>query len=163
MAWLMSMSYRRATLSRTATLTLHATLAIRYSNPDVSEGIGCDARVRGLPGEMSEARSGMRQIRASRPDQRTGTKPLSGLGVQAQAFHQALVGLYLRIAGRQQHVAAEKRVGAGQKAQSLQGVAHGFAAGGKAHVRTRHGDAGDGDGAYEFEWVQGVGASQRCA
>ena len=68
-----------------------------------------------------------------------------------------------RVAGGQQPVAVEDRIGAGQEAQRLHRLAHLLAAGRQAHLRLRHGDARDRDGAHELERVERLDAVQRRA
>ncbi len=88
---------------------------------------------------------------------------LAGVDAHAQALQQALVGLHARIAGGQQHVAVEHRVGAGHEAQRLHGVVHGLAAGRQAHHGARHGDARHRDGAHELERIERLDVGQRRA
>src|SRR3546814_5971868 len=64
------------------------------------------------------------------------------------------------LAGGQQLLAVEDRVGAGGEAQRLQLVAHLLAPGGQPHHRPGHGDAGDGDRAHELERIQLRGRSE---
>ena len=58
------------------------------------------------------------------------------------------------IAGRQQLVAVEDRVGAGEEAQRLHRVAQLAPAGRQPHHRLRHRDARDGDRAHELERIE---------
>src|SRR5947207_8490458 len=67
---------------------------------------------------------------------------------------QRLIGFDIRIAGRQQPIAVENRIGAGEKAKRLNGVGEFASAGRKTHHRLRHRDSRGGYRADELERVE---------
>ncbi len=88
---------------------------------------------------------------------------IAALGVQAQLGKQRAVALCLGVAGGQQLVAVENRVGTGQKGKRLGGFAHLLAACREAHMALGHHDARHGNGADERQRVQVLRVFQRGA
>ena len=83
------------------------------------------------------------------------------IGRRPSFREQRLVAIDIRVAGRQQLVAVEHRIGTGEEAERLHLVAHRLAAGGETHERGRHRDAGRRDGAHELEVVDALDACHR--
>nr|GEU28319.1 conserved hypothetical protein [Tanacetum cinerariifolium] len=82
---------------------------------------------------------------------------------QAQLGQQFAVVVRFRVVGGEQLVAVKNRIGAGQEAHRLHRFAHLAPARRQAHARFRHGDAGDCNGAHEFERIERIDAIQRRA
>ncbi len=81
-------------------------------------------------------------------------------GVEPQLREQRAVGVDVGVAGRQQLVAVEDRVRAGEEAQRLDGVAQLAPARRQPHHGLRHRDPRDGDRAHEIERVERGGAAE---
>ena len=81
---------------------------------------------------------------------------------EAELREQRAVGLGFRVAGRQELVAVEDRVRAGEEAQRLHRIAELAAAGREPHHRLRHRDPRDRDRADELERIE-RGARRRSA
>ena len=82
---------------------------------------------------------------------------------QSEALEQPPIGRGVGIARRQQLLAVEDRVRAGEEAQRLQLVAEIAAARGQPDVRPRHQDPRDGDAAHELERIERRGVGERRA
>ena len=83
--------------------------------------------------------------------------------MQVEPAEQCAVVFHVRVAGGQQLLAVEDRIGAGEEAQRLHRVVHLLAAGRQPHHRGRHQQPCDRDGAHELERIQRLGAVERGA
>src|SRR5580700_9660133 len=81
----------------------------------------------------------------------------------AQPRHQFAVTVAAGIGRGEQLRPIKNRIGPGEETQRLRLLAHVLAAGGEAHHRARHTDAGGGDGADKFEWLERRLAGERRA
>ena len=110
-------------------------------------------------------------LRAARPRARRCARASRGAerhaaawarsAAQPQLGEQRAIGVDVGIAGREQAVAVEDRVRAGEEAQRLHRVAELAAARGQPHHRLRHRDARDRDRAHELERIERGFAVQR--
>src|SRR6185295_7676868 len=82
----------------------------------------------------------------------------AGLRLDSEAREKLLVVGDIGVSGRQQLLAVENRVGAGEEAQRLQLIAHLAAPCGEAHVCFRHQDARNRDRAHELQGIESRGA-----
>ncbi|ABA47844.1 hypothetical protein BURPS1710b_0571 [Burkholderia pseudomallei 1710b] len=81
----------------------------------------------------------------------------------AEPREQLAVRFRARIAGREQHVAVEHRIRAGEEAQRLHRVVELLAARRQAHHRLRHRDARDRDRTHELERIERLRVRERRA
>ena len=103
-------------------------------------------------------RGGARRLRCVADAHAVGSS-----GVRPSLREQRAIGVDVRIAGGEQLVAVEDRIGAGEETQRLHRLAHLAPAGGQAHHRLRHRDARHGDRAHELERIERASPCTACS